>query len=195
MSAEPVYKLTMDEYLELDRTSLDRYEYFAGEVFAMAGGSPEHTRVSGNVFATLREKLRRTSCEAFTSDLRLKVPAALPYRYPDVSVVCGAAQYEDLQGVQVLMNPVLLVEVLSASTAEYDLGEKFNEYKSIPSFREYLVVSQTRPFVIRFFRHPNGFWVRHDYEGIENEVLLESLNITLQMHEIFERMNFGEKKV
>jgi Uma2 family endonuclease len=193
MSAIPVYKLTLDEYLELDRTALDRYEYFDGEVFAMAGGSPEHTRVGGNVFATLREKLRGTNCEAFTSDLRVKVPAALPYRYPDVSAVCGEAQYEELQGVKLLLNPVLLVEVLSTSTAGYDLGEKFTEYKSIPSFREYLVVSQTRPFVIRYFRHPNGFWVRYDIEGIESEVQLESLHVTLQLSEIYERMNFAEK--
>ncbi len=193
MSASPIHKMTMEEYLEFDKNAEGRYEYFAGEVFAMAGGSPEHTRIGLNVSATLHEKLRGTDCEAFTSDLRLKVPAALPYRYPDVSAVCGEQQYEEVQGVKLLLNPVLLVEVLSASTAEYDLGEKFTEYKSIPSFREYLVVSQTRPFVIRYFRHPNGFWVRHDYEGIESEVLLESLQVTLRLSEIFERMNFGEK--
>ncbi len=149
MSAIPIHKMTMEEYIEFDKNAEGRYEYFAGEVFAMAGGSPEHTRIGGNVFGTLREKLRGTHCEAFTADLRLKVSAALPYRYPDVSVVCGEAQYEEVQGVKLLLNPVLLVEVLSSSTAEYDLGEKFTEYKSIPSFQEYLVVSQTRPFVIR----------------------------------------------
>ena len=77
----------MEEYIEFDKNAEGRHEYFDGEVFAMAGGSPEHTRIGGNVFGTLREKLRGTNCEAFTSDLRLKVPAALPYRYPDVSVV------------------------------------------------------------------------------------------------------------
>lgn len=82
--------------------------------------------------------------------------------------------------------------MLSSSTAEYDLGEKFTKYKSISSFHEYLVVSQTRPFVIRYFRHPNGFWVRHDYEGVESEVLLESLNVKLRLSEIYERMNWGE---
>jgi Uma2 family endonuclease len=193
MSALPIHKMTMEEYIEFDKNSIDRYEYFDGEVFAMAGGSPEHTRIGGNVFGTLREKLRGTNCEAFTSDLRLKVPAALPYRYPDVSVVCGEAQYEELQGVKLLLNPVLLVEVLSSSTAEYDLGEKFTEYKSIASFREYLAISQSRPHVIRYFRQADGFWVRHDIEGLESEVLLESLNVTLLMSEIYERMNFGEK--
>lgn len=193
MSALPIHKMTMEEYLEFDKNAEGRHEYFDGEVFAMAGGSPEHTRIGGNVFGTLREKLRGTHCASFTSDLRLKVPAALPYRYPDVSVVCGEPQYEELQGVKWLLNPVLLVEVLSSSTAEYDLGEKFTEYKSIPSFREYLVVSQTRPFVIRYIRHPNGFWVRHDMEGIESEVLLESLNVTLRLSEIYERMNFDRK--
>lgn len=190
MSALPVHKMTIEEYIEFDKNAEGRYEFFDGEIFAMAGGSPEHTRIGGNVFATLRERLRSASCEAFTSDLRLKVPAALPYRYPDVSVVCGEAQYEEVQGVKLLLNPVLLVEVISTSTAGYDLGEKFTEYKSIPSFREYLVVSQAHPFVVRHFHHPSGFWVRHDYEGIENEVLLESLNVTLRMSEIYERMDF-----
>jgi Uma2 family endonuclease len=190
MSAIPVHKLTLEEYLELDRTSEDRYEYFAGEVFAMAGGSPEHARISGNVFATVREKLRGSNCEVFNSEIRLKVPAALPYRYPDTLVVCGEPGYEELQGVKLLLNPLVLIEVLSSTTEGYDLGKKFTEYKSIPSFREYLAISQTRPHVIRYFRLDNGFWVRHDIEGMESEVLMESLKITVSLKEIYERMNF-----
>ena len=191
MSAIPVHKLTLEEYLELDCTSEERYEYFDGEIFSMAGGSPEHARISGNIFVTLHEKLRGSNCEAFNSEIRLKVPAALPYRYPDTLVVCGEPIYEVLQGVKLLQNPLLLIEVLSETTEGYDPGKKFTEYKSIPSFREYLAVSQIRPHVIRYFRQENGFWVRHDIEGLESEVLLESLNITVRLKEIYERMNFS----
>ena len=183
--------MTIEEYIEFDKNAEGRYEYFDGEIFAMAGGSPEHARISGNVFASLHDKSRGSKCEAFNSDMHIKVPAALPYRYPDVSVVCGEPMFEEQLGVKLLLNPLVLIEALSPSTEGYDLGKKFTEYKSIPSFREYLAVSQTHPHVIQYVRHADGFWVRHDIEGIESEVLLESLNVSLLLSEIYERMNFS----
>lgn len=194
MSALPKHKMTIEEYIEFDKNSMERYEYFDGEVFAMAGGSPEHARIGGNVFARLFLKLLGGHGEVFNADMQLKVPAAPPYRYPDASVVCGEAVFEEVQGVKLLVNPLLLIEVLSPTTEGYDLGKKFTEYKSIASFQEYLAISQTRPHVIRYFRHANGFWVRHDIEGLENEVLLESINVTPPLSEIYERLNFGEQK-
>lgn len=185
------HKLTIEEYIELDKNSEERYEYFDGEVFAMAGGSPEHGIIGGNVFAHLFLKLRGSQCQALNSEIRLKVPAAPPYRYPDVSVICGEPVFEEQLGVKLLVNPLVLIEVLSPSTEGYDLGKKFTEYKSIASFQEYLAISQTIPHVIRYFRQANGFWVRHDIEGIESEVLLESLNVSLSLSEIYERMNFS----
>lgn len=191
MGALPIHKMTIEEYIEFDKNSMERYQYFDGEVFAMAGGSPEHARISGNTFARLFLKLLGGKCEVFNADMQLKVPAAPPYRYPDVSVVCGEAVFEETQGIKLLVNPLLLIEVLSPSTAEYDLGKKFTEYKSIASFQEYLAISQTHPHVIRYSRHPNGFWVRHDIEGIESEVLLESLNLSLPLSEIYERVKLA----
>ncbi len=191
MSALPIHKMTIEEYIEFDKNSMERYEYFDGEVFAMAGGSPEHARISGNTFARLFLKLLGGNCEVFNADMQLKVPAAPPYRYPDVSVVCGEAVFEETQGIKLLVNPLLLIEVLSPSTAEYDLGKKFTEYKSIASFQEYLAISQTHPHIIRYSRHPNGFWVRHDIEGLESEVLLESLNLSLPLSEIYERVKLS----
>ena len=145
-----------------------------------------------NIAAHLHLKLRGSRYEVFNSQLRVKVPASPPYRYPDVSVVEGGFIVEELQDVQLLVNPLLLIEVLSPSTEGYDLGKKFTEYKSIASFQEYLVISQTHPHVIRYFRQANGFWVRHDIEGIENEVLLESLNVSLPLSEVYERVKFSE---
>ncbi len=192
MSAQPVYKkhYTLEEYIELDKNSDEKYEYFDGEVFAMAGGSPDHARIGGNVYATLQQKLRGGNCEAFNSDLRIKVPSAQPYRYPDVTVVCGEQHFEDIQGLQALVNPVLIVEVLSSSTAAYDLDDKFIAYRSIESFREYLLVSQTRPHVIHYVRQPGGKWLRGDIGGLENEVAFESIEVVLPLREIYERVNF-----
>jgi Uma2 family endonuclease len=190
MTALPKHKYTLEEYIELDKNSEEKYEFFNGEVFAMAGGSPNHVRISGNVFARLSEKLRGRECEAFASDMRIKVPAAFPYRYPDVSVVCGEPVFDELQGQQMLVNPILLVEVLSPSTAAYDLGEKFTAYQSIASFQEYLLISQDRPLVIQHVRQSHRRWLRIEIEGLEAEVSLQSIGVTLGLNEIYERVKF-----
>jgi Uma2 family endonuclease len=190
MTALPKQRYSLEEYLELDRTSDEKYEYFDGEVFAMAGGSPEHVRISRNVVNRLTQKLGGKDCEAFPSDMRVKVPTALPYRYPDASVVCGTPVFESMQGQSMLVNPVLLIEVLSPSTTAYDLGEKFTAYQSIPTFREYLLIAQTRPHVIRHLYHAPGQWLRTEVSGLENAVPLETLSLTLSLAEIYERVQF-----
>ena len=164
--------------------------FIGGLTAAMAGGSPEHSRISLNVGASLRIKLRGSDCEAFNSDMRIKVPTALPYRYPDLSVACGEPVFEYLQGQSMLVNPVLLIEVLSPSTTAYDLGEKFTAYQSIPTFREYLLIAQTRPHVIRHLYQAPGQWLRTEVSGLENAVPLESLGLTLPLAEIYERVQF-----
>ncbi|MDX2040097.1 MAG: Uma2 family endonuclease [Acidobacteriota bacterium] len=183
-------KYTLEEYLELDKNSEERYEYFDGEVLAMAGGSANHTRLGFDVGVVFSQKLKGRNCEVFNSDMRVKVPAALPYRYPDVSVACGGAVIEDLNGQEMLVNPVLIVEVLSPSTAAYDLKDKFTAYQSIESFREYLIVSQDRPHVVQHIRQSEGRWLRIDFIGLDAEVTLESINVTLSLSEIYERVKF-----
>lgn len=192
MSAIPVskQKYTLEEYLELDKNSEEKYEYFDGDVFDMAGGSPNHARLGFDIGALFSQKLKGRDCEAFNSDMRIKVPAALPYRYPDVSVVCGDPVFEELNGQEMLVNPVLIVEVLSPSTAAYDLKDKFTAYQSIDSFREYLIVSQDRPHVIQHIRQSKGRWLRIEIEGLDGEVVLESVNVTLPLSEIYERVTF-----
>ena len=191
MTALPKQRYTIEEYIELDKNSEERFEYFDGEVFAMAGSSPNHVRISRNVCNKLSQKLENRDCEAFPSDMRIKVPAAWPYRSPDVSVACGEQIYETIQGVEMLLNPILLVEVLSDSTAAYDLDAKFTEYQSIESFREYLLIAQDRPHVIRYVRQAQG-WLRTEADGLENAVTLESLDVTLPLSEIYARVKFPE---
>lgn len=190
MSAIAKRKYTLEEYLELEKNSEERYEYFDGEVFAMAGGSPSHARISGNVYSAIQQKLRGGNCEAFNSEIRIKVPKALPYRYPDTSVVCGEQVFDEISGQAMLLNPVLIVEVLSPSTAAYDLKDKFTEYQSIDSFQEYLIVSHDKPHVIHHIRQSKRTWLRTDIEGLHAEVTLESINVTLTMREIYERVKF-----
>jgi len=190
MAALPTRKYTLEEYIELDENSEEKHEYFNGEVFAMSGGSADHARISGNVYSAIQQKLSGQSCEAFNSDMRLKVPAAFPYRYPDASVVCGEPAFEETRGQQMLVNPILIVEVLSPSTAAYDLGEKFTAYQSIETFREFVLISQERPHVIHHVYQAKNKWLRSEIEGLDSELTLESINVTLTLREIYQRVSF-----
>lgn len=152
MSAIQNTKYTLEQYIELEQSSEERYEYFDGEVFAMAGGSLEHAIIATNIAGSLNNKLSGKNCRAINSDMRVKVPAHPPYRYPDVTVVCGEPVTEKYLGQVMLVNPVLLVEVLSPTTKDYDKDEKFLGYQSIASFQEYLLVAQERPHVTRYVR-------------------------------------------
>ena len=190
MTALPKRKYTLEEYIELDKNSEERYEYFDGEVVCMSGGSIEHSTIAINVAGTLREGLKGRPCRVLSSDVRLKVPKAFPYRYPDVVVVCGQLLVEKIQGQVMLVNPLLIVEVLSPSTEAYDRGRKFTAYQSIESFQEYLLVAQDRPYVTRYVRQTDGQWLRSDVEGLDRAVKLESLDIALPLREIYLLVDF-----
>lgn len=190
MTALPKRKYTLDEYLELDQHSEERYEFFDGEIVSMSGGSIEHSTIAVNIAGTLRESLKGCTCRVLSSDVRLKVPQAFPYRYPDAVVVCGELLVEKLQGQVLLVNPLLIVEVLSPSTEAYDRGRKFSAYQSIESFQEYLLVAQDRPYVTRYVRQADGQWLRSDVEGLDKAIKLESLDVLLPLSEIYLLVNF-----
>lgn len=189
MTALPKRKYTMDEYIELDKHSEERYEYFDGEIVSMSGGSIEHSTIAVNIAGTLRESLKGRPCRVLSSDVRLKVPQAFPYRYPDAVVVFGELSVEKVQGQDLLVNPLLIVEVLSPSTEAYR-GRKFLAYQSIESFQEYLLVAQDRPYVTRYVRQADVQWLRSDVEGLDKAVKLESLDVRLPLSEIYLLVNF-----
>lgn len=191
MGTLPEKLYTLEEYLELDKHSDERYEYFDGEVLSLNGGSINHERIIKNLLRRLEEKLEGKDCEAFPSNLRLKVPAAFPYRYPDVSVICGELQSEELAGQQLVLNPSVIIEVLSPTTEAYDLGKKFTAYQSIESFREYLLIAQDRPHVIQYVRQAGGKWLRSEHQGLDAVLELESLNLALPLSEIYQRVSFA----
>ncbi|MBL8205809.1 MAG: Uma2 family endonuclease [Blastocatellia bacterium] len=190
MSALPKRKYTIEEYIELLKTSEERFEYFDGELFSMAGGKFAHGVISANVLIKVGQQLANSTCRAFGPDVGLKVPAAPPFRFPDASVVCGQPVIQDFHGIDLLVNPVLIVEVLSDSTADYDLGKKFLAYQSIESFREYLAVAQKHSHVMQYTKEQNGLWVRRDFIGMDSEIQLASLNIPLTLKEIYENVQF-----
>jgi len=192
MSAQPKLKYTLEEYLELDRNSDERLEFWDGEVFSMSGASRQYDRITVDFVTFLNSKLMGRGCEAFSPDMRIKVPSLPPYRYGDVSALCGEAIFEEFNGVDMLTNPMLIVEVLSKSTEGMDRGDKFSHYKSIPSFCEYLLIAQHRPYLTQYIRQGDGFWLQREYNSLDEIVKIESLDCELPMKEIYRRVTFEE---
>ncbi|MEP7341201.1 MAG: Uma2 family endonuclease [Acidobacteriota bacterium] len=192
MAALPDRKYTVEEYIELFKNSDERFEYFDGEIVSMAAGKAAHEDIASNLIFNLRDKLKERSCRIAGGGLAIKTVKAPPFRLADVSVVCGERIIEEMLGIEMLVNPLLIIEVLSPSTAEYDRDRKFIAYKSIESFREYLLVVQERAHVIQYVRQPNDKWLRDDIIGLESEVRLESVGITLSLKDIYEMVVFPQ---
>ncbi len=186
-----VAPLTPAEYLKIERAAEFRHEYFNGEMFAMFGGSPQHSLIKMNVGGELRDQLKGRPCTAFDSDLRIRVSPAGLYTYPDISVVCGELEFDDDQGDTVL-NPVLLVEVLSDSTEAYDRGKKFEHYRRIASLREYVLISQKSPTIERYLRNPDETWTLTAVIGLDASIHLPTLDVTLPLVEVYDRVTFDD---
>ncbi|MGI8566686.1 MAG: Uma2 family endonuclease, partial [Pyrinomonadaceae bacterium] len=188
MSAQPQSHLyfTLEEYFALERTSERRFEYRGGEIVLMSGGSRQHGEIASNLIFNLRRRLSEGDCRVYGSDIAVVVPAAPPYRYPDVSVVCGEAQFHHTNGLDALVNPTLLIEVLSPTSEAYDRGTKFEWYKSIPSFAEYLLIAQDRPHVTQRTKQPDGNWLERAVNDPEAALRLGSIACELPLREIYE---------
>jgi Uma2 family endonuclease len=183
-------KLSVEEYLELERPSNVRHEYIDGELKGMPGETKEHSAIGGNIFAHLYFKLEDSACEIYNSDLRVLVENTGLYTYPDVSVVCGEAEFEDANQDS-LFNPTVLFEVLSKSTENYDIGKKFEHYQMIPSLVDYLLVAQNAYRVEHFTRQQDGWFLRV-YKGLESKIVLPSLNCELALASIYKKIRLEE---
>jgi len=158
MSAQPQPRLTPEQYLEAERAAEFRSEYYGGHIFAMSGGSYRHAQIIGGVVRELGNALKTRPCSVVTNDLRLRVSPDGLYTYPDVLVICGEPQFADYQR-DTLLNPALIVEVLSPSTEAYDRGFKAQQYRTLASLEEYVLVSQAEPRLEVFRRQPGGHWL------------------------------------
>ncbi len=193
MSAKPKKKYVSSEgYLASERESLEKHEYFNGEIFAMAGTSEEHANISSNINASLNFQLKKRPCKSYQSDLRVHIPATGLYTYPDILVVCGKPELLEDAFLDTLLNPVLIVEVLSPSTADYDKGTKFDHYRTIESLREYVLVWQDKKRVARYTKQENGSWILRDFIGEDAEVKLSSIDCQLAMEDIYDKVDFEQ---
>ncbi len=182
--------ITPEEYLARERLADTKSEYYDGEIFAMAGASLEHVRISTNVVIDLGRQLLGSPCEAFTSDLKVRANE-MTYAYPDVTVVCGEAQFADAE-TGVLLNPTLIVEVLSPNTEAWDREGKFERYRERASLRECLLIAQERPHVEYYARQPDGQWLLAVATGLQEVLALASIGCELTLARVYHKVTFSE---
>ena len=177
---------TAEEYLTLDRSASYKSEFHDGQIYAMTGASRQHNLVSGNIYRELSLQLNKRPCEAYINDMRVKAAEANSYYYPDIAVACGTPQFEDAQ-VDTLLNPTVLIEVLSPSTEAYDRGGKFAHYRKIASLREYLLVAQDQYSIERYIRQ-GDVWILTEALGLEASIPLESIDCVLSLREVYDKV-------
>ncbi len=174
---------TPQEYLTLERQAATKSEFFDGEIYAMAGASRKHVLVEGNLIRELGTRLKGRPCTVLTSNMRVRMGATGLYTYPDASVVCGQPVFEDIQG-DTLLNPTVLIEVLSPSTEAYDRGEKFSQYRRLASLREYVLIAQDR-VLVEHYRRRGDLWVIGDLRSLAEVLHLESIDCQIPLSEIY----------
>ncbi len=191
MSKQQKARFTVAEYLSMDRGASEKHEFAFGEIYAMGGASARHVEIVGNIATELGNQLRQRPHRVYSTDLRLCVDADHRYTYPDVVVVCGQPQFLDDQ-LDTLLNPDLIVEVLSKSTRNYDRGDKFQQYRGIPSFRQYLLVDQAKAHVERYSKQQDGTWSLWETDSLDHVVRLESIAVRLPVSEIYLKVEFDQ---
>jgi Uma2 family endonuclease len=189
MPAEKPRRYTIEDYFRIARDSTERLEYIDGEIVAMAGGTYNHSLIVANFGGELRNKLKGKPCRALESNLRVGIVRAGRYTYPDIPVVCGPPQF-DPRDAETIVNPRVLIEVLSPSTERSDRGEKFNRYRLLESLQEYILVSQDKPLVECFLRQSDGGWLLMHFAGMEAIAKLRSLEVELPLAEIYAGVEF-----
>jgi Uma2 family endonuclease len=185
-----VHFYTVAEYLALEEAAEYRSEYFEGEIFAMAGGTIEHDLIAGEFSRLLGNSLHGGPCKPLTSNMKIRIEDSSAYYYPDLSVVCGKPNLED-KNRHILTNPLVIVEVLSDSTESFDRRKKFQRYKQISSFREYVLIAQDVPQIDVFYKAEDGVWYPHTYVGLDEVMELRSLSIHLKLADIYQQIEFA----
>lgn len=191
MSSAAKTKLTVAEYLAFERSSEAKHEFFDGELFAMTGGTPSHSLIASNFIREAGNALKDRPCIVYTSDLRVKVNPSGLYTYPDVTIVCGEQQFDDDQR-DTLINPTIVVEVLSKSTASYDRGPKSKHFRKIDSLQALILIEQDCPVVEVYCRQSDGKWILSDATELTDSIAIEPIGIFIPLTEIYRNVTFPE---
>jgi Uma2 family endonuclease len=182
---------TEEQYLALEETAEDKNEYLDGEIIPMTGGSTNHNQISGNLYIALSLALKKQNYRIFIGDVRLWIAKVRLYTYPDVMIILGEPQYHNNR-TDMITNPQVIVEVLSKSTKNYDRGDKFKLYKTIPSFREYILIDQTQINVEQYSKTENKRWLYSEYDDEDTALVFNSFEVEVPLSDVYEKVNFEE---
>ena len=194
MKNEPIpkTKLTPEEYLKFERKSEERHEYFNGEIFAMSGAKRNHNKITTNLNGLVWQHLKGKNCENYSSDMRVFVPETGLYTYSDLVVVCGEPEFKD-NVFDTLLNPILLIEVLSDSTEGYDRGKKFQHYRSVESLQEYVLVAQDEARIEKYVKRGDRFGLLSEAVGLDAEIEFASIECRIALREVYEKIEFSDE--
>ncbi len=181
--------ISADEYFEIEKAAEYKSEYYYGEIFAMSGASFNHNVIAGNVLADLHLALRHSDCFVFGSDMKVQMEEARYYVYPDISIACGDIRFVPGRS-DTIINPIVVIEILSESTREYDMGLKLGSYRKIPSLKECILIDQYSYHVEYFFRNEYHRWVSESFGGLDDRLILRSLDVGLALKNIYHRVKF-----
>lgn len=181
-------KISIEEYLEMENASMEKHEYYKGEIFAMSGAKVPHNAVTGNFFIAVGQKLKGKRCKPYGSDLRIHIQSNTLFTYPDISIICGEIITLNNDDYNVL-NPSVIIEVLSKSTKNYDRGEKFKLYRDIPTLKEYILVDSETIHIEVFRLNENNHWELEEYDSIENVLFIKAIDEKIAISEIYEGVN------
>jgi Uma2 family endonuclease len=192
LQKQPKY-YTPEEYLALEEAAETKSEYFQGEILAMSGRSTNHSRIAVSICAMLDVALEGKSCEVFNSDVRLLVQANGLYTYPDAMVVCDPVEYAKGRN-DTVTNPIVIVEVLSKSTRDYDRGKKFELYRDLPSFQDYVLIDQDRVYIEHYHKLEDGRWVLTLFNNLDTTLTLSSIEVSLTVRRIYHKVDWSLKR-
>ena len=189
---EPASKynfISAGDYLEQERAATEKHEYYQGEIFAMSGTSLEQVIITKNLTLAIGNKLKGKSCQPYGNDLRIHIPPNTLYTYPDLSIICGKPDLTDDQ-FDTAVNPTVIIEILSASTRNYDMGIKFKLYRDILSLQEYILVDSENVYVEKHVRQQNDSWLLSEIKNINEQLELSSVQISIALNDIYEGVSF-----
>ena len=180
--------MTATEYLDFERNSLEKHEFYKGEIYAMAGAKEKHNLIVSNLISMIHSQFKKRPCVVYPSDMRVVIDQYNHYAYPDITIVCGDRKFLDSKSDS-LLNPSAIIEVLSESTETYDRGKKFEAYRNITTLREYMLVSTDHKKIELFTKSPDDKWVLSE-SGKEDTITLPTLNLTLTLSDIYDKVEF-----
>lgn len=191
MTPQPRQYITEETYLERERQSTTKSEYFDGHMYAMSGASEAHNLIAANLIATFHGQLRQRPCRVYPSDMRVKVLQTGLYTYPDVMVVCGPPQFVD-EKRDTITNPTVIIEILSPSTERYDRGVKFRHYRLIETLRDYILVAQDRRHIEHYTRQEHGLWIFEESSAAEEQVAIQSIACSISIADAYEKVELDD---